>query len=374
MKIGYDGKRAANNLTGLGNYSRSLIENVAKQFANNEYFVYTPTVKKEVSKLPIFANPNTHLELPIAKRNRIFWRSYGIKKQLINDKIEIFHGLSHEVPFRIEKTKIKSVVTIHDLIFLRKPQYYQWIDRVIYKSKSKYACKHVDRIIAISEQTKQDIVELYKINPAKIDVVYQSCNDSFKSLLPDSEKEKVRAKYQLPTQYLLNLGTIEPRKNLILIIKALPSIDPNYPLVVIGKKTAYINFIQKEILKLGLTNRVIFLNDIPLSDLPAIYQMASVFIFPSYYEGFGIPIIEALYGKVPVVAASGSCLEEAGGPDSMYISPDNSEELAKAVNHILSSEELQVKMRQKGINYVQKFNNEVVGTQLMSCYLKTLDQ
>lgn len=374
MKIGYDGKRAANNLTGLGNYSRSLIENVAKQFTNNEYFVYTPKVREEVLNLPVFTNPNTHLELPSAKKNRIFWRSYGIKNQLIKDKIDIFHGLSHEIPFRIEKTKIKSVVTIHDLIFLRKPQYYQWIDRVIYKSKSKYACRHVDRIIAISEQTKQDIIELYQINPAKIDVVYQSCNDSFKKLLTESAKEHVRAKYQLPKQYLLNLGTIESRKNLILIIKALPNINVNYPLVVIGKKTSYLNFIEKEILRLGLTRRVIFLKDIPLADLPAIYQMASVFIFPSYYEGFGIPIIEALYGRVPVVAANGSCLEEAGGPDSIYISPDNSNELAKAVNLILNNEGVRAKMKQNGINYVQKFNNDVVSKQLMDCYLKTLSQ
>ena len=141
------------------------------------------------------------------------------------------------------------------------------------------------------------IRDRYHINPAKIDVIYQSCDDSFKTLLTTEEKEKIRKKYQLPKKYLLNLGTIEHRKNLLLIIKALPKVAENYPLVVVGKETAYIKLIKKEISNLGLENRVIFLKDIPFSDLPSIYQMASLFIYPSKYEGFGIPIIEALYSN-----------------------------------------------------------------------------
>lgn len=372
MKIGYDGKRAANNQTGLGNYSRSLIEHLAQQFPENQYFIYTPKIKDKLRSLPLFAKSNVQLKLP--ETGKFLWRSLGIKKQLLKDQLVLFHGLSHEIPFGLQKTGIKGVVTMHDLIFLRLPQYYKFIDRQIYRFKSEYACKHTDRIIAISEKTKQDIVELYQIDPAKIDVVYQSCDDSFKSETVSELKAQTKAKYQLPEQYLLYVGTIEGRKNLLQLINALPQVDSAYKLVVIGRPTAYAKLVEAQINKLGLTDRVIFLKDVPFASLPAIYQMAKLFVLPSYYEGFGIPIIEALYSAVPVVAATGSCLEEAGGPNSRYVSPDDVQALADTVNEILSDEQLQATMKEKGLHYVQRFNNEVVNQQLMDCYLKTLAQ
>ncbi len=372
LKIGFDGKRATNNLTGLGNYSRSLIGQLAKKFPTNQYFIYTPKLKEPIVNTPLFSLPNVHLIEPEKGKSKTLWRSFGIKRQLLKDKIDLFHGLSHEIPAGLKKAKIKSIVTIHDLIFIRHPQYYKWIDRIIYKFKSHYACEKADRIIAISEKTKTDIVELYKINPSKIEVIYQSCDDSFKQSTLKSQQEIIREKYQLPAQYLLNVGTIEARKNLLLLIRAMPKINADYPLVVIGKETSYTISVRNEIEKLGLEKRVIFLNNVPFSDLPSIYQMASIFVLPSYYEGFGIPIIEALYSKVPVLAATGSCLEEAGGPNSLYFSPDNIEELAQSINQVLGDEKLQETMVQKGFEYVQQFNNEVVGPQLMDCYLKTL--
>ncbi|RZK34087.1 MAG: glycosyltransferase family 1 protein [Pedobacter sp.] len=269
---------------------------------------------------------------------------------------------------------MRSIVTIHDLIFLRKPQYYKFIDRLIYKFKSKYACTNADRIIAISEKTKEDIVELYNINPSKIDVIYQSCDDSFKTLSSTAKKEKIKEKYKLPDKFILNVGTIEARKNLLLVIKSLPKIDNEFKLVVVGRETAYTALVKKEIANLDLKHRVIFLKNVPFTDLPLIYQLADLFVLPSYYEGFGIPIIEALYSNIPVVAATGSCLEEAGGPKSIYVSPDDENSLANAINKVLTDKELQETMKQKGLEYVQKFNNEIVNPQLMDCYLKTMKQ
>ncbi|MEJ5994329.1 glycosyltransferase family 1 protein [Pedobacter sp. Du54] len=370
MKIGFDGKRAANNLTGLGNYSRSLIEHMADQFPENEYYLYTPKINATIRKYSLFSKKNIKLQFPPKNSTSPIWRSVGIVLQLVKDKIDIFHGLSHEIPFGLKENGIKSIVTIHDLIFLVKPHYYNLFDRIIYKYKSKYACKHADRIIAISEQTKKDIVRFYQIDPAKIEVIYQSCDDQFKKLLGENEKEFLRKKYQLPLNYILNVGTIEARKNLLLLIKALPLIDPTYTLVIIGKEQSYAQLIRKEINNLDLHKRVVFLRDVPFNDLPGIYQMARIFIYPSHYEGFGIPIIEALFGKVPVVATTGSCLEEAGGPASRYVSPDNSNELADAVNHILTDAQLQESMKQKGLAYVQKFNNKLLSQQLLNCYLK----
>lgn len=372
MKIGFDGKRAANNVTGLGNYSRLLIDHLSNQFPENQYYVYTPKVNVSIRKYSLFSKENVKLELPPKNSTSPIWRSVGVVLSLVKDKVALFHGLSQEIPYGLKENGIKSVVTIHDLIFLVKPSYYRFFDRIIYKYKSKYACNHADRIIAISEQTKKDIVRFYQVDPTKIDVIYQSCDDQFKTLLGESEKEYIQQKYQLPQNYLLNVGTIEARKNLMLLIKAMPLIDPTYSLVVIGKETKYAKLVKKEIENLNLQKRVIFLKAVPFNDLPGIYQMASTFIYPSHYEGFGIPIIEALYGKVPVVAATGSCLEEAGGPDSFYVSPNDSIELAVAVNKVLKNKELKTVMIEKGLAHAQRFNSDIVTKQVMDCYLKTL--
>jgi len=370
MKIGYDGKRAANNLTGLGNYSRSLIEQLALQFPQNEYLVYSPKVKQAKQIDAFFEKENITLKLP--QNGPFLWRSLNILKDLSKDEVRIFHGLSHEIPLAIQHTRIKSFVTIHDLIFLRFPQYYKFIDRKLYEWKSKSACKRANKIIAISEKTKADIIDLYGISPEKIEVIYQSCDDGFKTPFSKETLERIKETYKLPEKYILNVGTIEERKNLILAVQALNEVSEDFKLVVVGKQTAYFKTVEIEIEKLGLKNRIIFLKNIPFADLPGIYQMASIFVYPSFYEGFGIPIIEALYSGIPVVAATGSCLEEAGGPNSLYISPKDAKGLARAINQVIENPLLRQEMKEKGLEYVQKFNNPVVSKQLMDCYLTLL--
>ncbi|TDQ07423.1 glycosyltransferase family 4 protein [Pedobacter metabolipauper] len=370
MNIGFDGKRAANNLTGLGNYSRSLIAQLAGFFPQNRYFVYTPKIKNHPQINRFLSIPNILTELPNVPG--LFWRTSGIKKQLLKDNIDLFHGLSHEIPLGIHKSGIPSVVTIHDLIFLKFPQYFGRIDRFIYNLKFRYACKNSNRIVAISEQTKNDIIEHFNIDPEKIEVIYQSCDDSFKIASTDQLKESVRLKYQLPEKYILNVGTIETRKNLLTLVKALKQINEDHVLVVVGRKTKYADLVNQEIDKLNLRPRIIFLQDIPFNELPSIYQMAAVFVYPSVYEGFGIPVIEALYAHVPVVAATGSCLEEAGGKYSSYVSPFDHNGFAKAINHILDHPKVQKEMIEKGKDYVQRFNTEIISKEMMGLYTDVL--
>lgn len=370
LRIGFDGKRAANNLTGLGNYSRSLIGALATQFPENQYLIYTPKVKAAKQIDNFLETENIELKLP--KSGPFLWRSLNILKDLVKDDVQIFHGLSQEIPFAIEHTRVKSVVTMHDLIFLRFPKYYKFFDRKLYEWKSKSACERADKIIAISEKTKEDIIEFYGINPDKIKVIYQSCDDIFKKPLDDSTLKRIHLTYKLPEKFILNVGTIEERKNLKLIIQALKDVDEEYKLVVIGRKTGYFKTVENEIEKLGLTKRVIFLKNIPFNDIPGIYQLAKLFVYPSFYEGFGIPVIEALYSGVPTIAATGSCLEEAGGPDSIYINPTDVSGLAYWINQILNSNPLQKEMKAKGLKFVQKFNSPLVTQQLINCYKNIL--
>jgi glycosyltransferase involved in cell wall biosynthesis len=369
MRIGFDGKRVVQNFTGLGNYSRFILSLLAQHYPHNEYLVYAAKRLPPNLKVPVGFN----LKHPASYKLPALWRSYTILRDLKRDKISLYHGLSNELPLTIASSKIPSVVTIHDLIFLRFPEFYPAIDRMIYRHKFQYACKNANRIIAVSEQTKKDIIHFFEIPERKIDVVYQGCNSAFESKVTDEKKHQITKKYSLPTQFLLQVGTIEERKNLMLTVKALKAVQHDMKLVVIGKQTDYAKEIKEYILHNKLENRVIFLENIPLDDLPAIYQLAKIFVYPSEFEGFGIPVIEALYSGVPVIAATGSCLEEAGGPGTCYIHPKDDVQLSWTINSIINNPEKGQKMILDGYQYVKKFSGEQLAANLMKVYEKAIN-
>lgn len=367
MKIGFDGKRAAQNLTGLGNYSRWIISAAAKLYPENKYLIYAAKIKESEQIKNFFELPGVNKRLPAG--NNLLWRRMGIIKDLIRDRVQIYHGLSQELPFAIQHSKIKTVVTIHDLIFLKYPQYYSWLDRKIYKWKSQTACFVSNKIIAISETTKKDIIEQYKIDPEKIDVIYQSCHDQFKTKWSDAQLSSIKSKLELPEKYVLYVGTIEGRKNLATLIKSMVHIENDCHLVVVGdKKRYYKKEIEPLLRRLNLHHRVKFLECLSFNDLPGVYQNAEVFVLPSYYEGFGIPIIEAMYSNIPVIAATGSCLEESGGPDSIYVNPDDVMGFAEAIRKVRSDDSLRQHMIIKGNVYIQKFDSKRLIGQIINCY------
>jgi glycosyltransferase involved in cell wall biosynthesis len=285
------------------------------------------------------------------------------------NKIDIFHGLSNELPRNIKRRGIKSVVTIHDLIFLRFPQFYNKIDYLIYKYKFSAAAKIADRVIATSEQTKSDLITFFNINPVKIEVVYQGCDPGFYYKVSENTKRRIRIIYNLPENYILYVGTIEERKNLLQIIKARHEHAIKMPLVAIGRQTSYMDKINKYISENKIKD-IVFPGQIALSDLPAIYQMSSVFVYPSSFEGFGIPILEALNSGIPVIAATGSCLEETGGLYSVYINPDNPDEIAGAIRRILSDDEFREKMINEGQRYALNFREDKSTRKIMDLYQK----
>ncbi len=180
MRIGYDAKRAYYNFSGLGNYSRNIIQLMCRYYPANDYYLYTPGIREGTGDFPpegvTLRTPSTIF----TKKFTSLWRTAGLSKELAGDRLDLYHGLSNELPLNIARTGIRSVVTIHDLIFIRFPGLYPRIDRGIYKQKLRYAVKTADRIIAISEQTRRDLMEYAGASAAKISVVYQSCNPAFR--------------------------------------------------------------------------------------------------------------------------------------------------------------------------------------------------
>lgn len=375
MRIGFDAKRLYNNFTGLGNYSRTLVENLHQYFPEDEYYLYTPKVRQDIVTAPFLEHPDyktEHYQGPL----KSLWRSSFIKKDLKKDEIDIYHGLSHEIPFNLHRTKIRSVVTIHDIIFLTYPAMYTAIDRAIYNYKFRYACKYADKIIAISECTKRDIIEHFGTSPEKIDVIYQSIQPTFYSMQSEDAATLIVKKYNLPKDYLLYVGAINSRKNLLGIVKSMAFLprDMQIPLIIIGNGHQY----KKEVLeyaeKAGLTKHLQLISIVhdPL-ELQAIYQKARIFIYPSFYEGFGLPVTEALLSKVPVITSNQSSLPEAGGPSSYYINPNQPEEMAEAIKIILSDEIRRQNMIENGYLYAHdRFNVNRLTTQVHQLYQQIL--
>lgn len=372
MRIGFDAKRAIQNFTGLGNYSRYLIEILYRFYPDNEYSLYAPRKRSSTQFDRLLSTcPTLSCIYPqgIWKKLTSVWRSVGITGQLQKDRIDVYHGLSNELPLNIRTSgQIKTVVTIHDLIFLRYPKCYPFIDRHIYTYKFRKACKDADAVIAISECTRQDIIRFFNIDTKKIRVIYQGCDESFTHPADENLKKEAREKFRLPERYILCVGSIEERKNALLAVKSMTGVPENVHLVLIGKRTGYTDEIEQYIETHHLGHRIHLHHQVAFRYLPAIYQQAEIFVYPSRFEGFGIPVIEALHSSVPVIAATGSCLEEAGGPDSVYIHPDDVNGMTEAINDLLNHPEKRKYLTEQGKKYVTRFSEKRQADELMALY------
>lgn len=383
MNIGFDAKRAAQNRTGLGNYSRFVIRILSEKFAGNQYHLYTPKPHRMPYLQEIPTLKHLFLHFPpqgIWSRLRSLWRVWGITKDIQKDGIHIFHGLSNELPLNIgtpEQRKMKAdgkgckyIVTIHDLIFIHTPQYYHWIDRQIYNFKFRRACRCADRVIAVSEYTKQEIMHYYHTPESKIDVVYQGCDPVFSQKIEEGKLQEVKARYQLPDKFVLYVGSIEERKNLMLVAKAMAKLNRRAAIhvVAVGRRTAYVDKIQDFLKAQGIEHLFHFYHQVPYADLPSFYKWASTFAYPSRIEGFGIPLLEAISSGVPAIGCTGSCLEEAGGPNSIYVNPDDAQGMADAILRTCTDEDLRQHMISEGKKYALNFSDEKLSHDLMRVY------
>ena len=373
--IGFDAKRLVRNASGLGNYSRTLVGDLLRASTPQWSFrLYAPDEGNPALVSQLQQDPRLTFCYPKADsslftlHSSLLWRSRGIVSDLLRDDVQLYHGLSGELPLGIRRSGIRSVVTIHDLIFLRHPEYYKWIDRKIYAWKFRRTLQEADCIIAISECTRRDIIHYGHVPAEKIKLIYQSCSTFFKQPVSEDVLQKVNARYELPSRYIINVGTIEERKNIALAVKALPLLPADLHLVIVGRRTPYADAVLQEADRLQVAHRVHILTGVPNADLPAIYQMAEACVYPSRYEGFGIPIIEAIQSGLPVVACTGSCLEEAGGPDSLYVSPDDAEGMAHAIRRSLKGAEGRHERILRSQHYVQRFEGTDVAGQVLALY------
>lgn len=371
MNIGFDAKRALHNKTGLGNYSRSLIGALDRYFPENDYFLFAKLTENEAFKKWAASLHHTQIVHP---KNRLLdasWRSFVIPSLLARYGCRLYHGLSAELPIGSRPPNTRYIVTIHDLIFIRYPNLYHFFDRQIYFRKTLHACKTADHIIAVSQQTRRDLIELVGVSAHKISVVHLAADPIFQKPWLPQDLEALRQKLGLPRQFILNVGTLEERKNALMLLKALRLLPPELHAVFVGKPTKYQNVLDEYIAAHGLSSRVHFLNNIGFAELPGIYRLAQVLVYPSRFEGFGVPMLEAAQCGLPAIGALGSSLEEAGGPGSICVHPDDVEHLAVLIEERRKDENLRKQIRHLGLAHAERLSGQRLAEKTMDVYLSS---
>lgn len=366
MIIGFDAKRIYDNTTGLGSYGRSLMHNLFRWFPQYDYklFVHQDYYKPSPFKYQNFA------EKTITSNHYLpnLWRSTEIVKDITQHNVEIFHGLSNEIPFSLP-SNVKSIVTIHDVIFNKFPDYFPLLDRSVYKYKVKRACEESQAIVAVSENTRQDLIEDFKVPEDKIFVVNPSWGREYEYEYTNWFTELLRHKYKIPYHFILYVGATSQRKNLKVIIDALEYPENGeFPLVIVSNGGDTYSEIEQYVQNKEVRHRVYFLNKIPWYELPGIYKMAKCVVYPSLYEGFGLPIIEGLKMGIPVVASNNSSLPEAGGDGAIYIDAQDVEGWADAINKVVLDSTFAQQLIDRGRKHIQKFAPEVVTSAMVDLY------
>ncbi|MDE7427567.1 MAG: glycosyltransferase family 4 protein [Muribaculaceae bacterium] len=368
------------NTTGLGNYSRYALEVMARGLPHDKLYMCHGAVRVHERLRPLEKYHNLRHLTPegLWKHFPALWRQWGVVGSLRAAGVNLYHGLSNEIPSGLDSAGIASVVTVHDLIYRRCPEDYAAVDRAMYNLKYAASARHATRVIAISECTKRDIISDFGVPEDRIDVIYQGTDTIFDHIPDGGYTARVLHGHGLTEPYVLAVGTVQPRKNQLMALNAMHELwerGCSHKLVLVGKLAgAYGRKVLDYIRRNRLENRVMCRDDISFRDLPALYAGADVTLYVSRYEGFGLPVAESLRMLTPVVACSGSCLEEAGGPGAIYVSPDDSSACARAVELLLKDSERNTAMARAGYDYVKRFSTDNFFKQTAECYDSALRQ
>lgn len=376
MIVSLDLEPCFNNRSGIGIYTYNIAKNLTK-FKDLELY---SELFSFLGKNKFDANYN---ELRVkAHICKLF--NYGIYRrvwnvipatynQLLNTHSDIYHFFDYIVPPRIEG---KVITTIHDMTYLLYPE---MVEKKTMKRIEKdilYSVNRADKIVTVSESSKNDIIKLLNVDKNKIEVVYNGVEyNEFSKCHSEEQKFKVKKKYKLPDRYILYMGTLEPRKNIESIIKSFNLFKLNaniklkdMKLVIAGKKGWMYTSIFNLVNELMLENEVVFTDYVDDIDKPIIYNMASLFVFPSVYEGFGIPVLEAMASSVPVIASNIPALSEVSGDAAVLIEPKDIESIAEHMSYILLHNEYRKQLIEIGREQVKKFKWECSAKKLYDIY------
>ncbi len=378
VKIGIDYTAAIHQSAGIGRYTCELIKALAVVPNNGsskklepQYRLFVANAGKDFSP-PLPGDNFAWCPTPFSERwlARFWYRLHlPINIQYWTGSLDLFHASDFVLPPVQKGTR--TIVTIHDLSFVREPESVmpgmsahlnKWVPRSVARA---------DHVIAVSKATRQDLIDLYRTPSEKISVLYHGVTPAFKPVRAENKLNAVRHKYNLGEQpFVLSVGTIQPRKNYKGLIKAFAGIDKSVSLVIAGGKGWHYEEIYDEVTKQGLERRVHFPGFVADADLPGLYSAATLFVYPSLYEGFGLPVLEAMACGTPVIAANTSSLPEVVGEAGVLVNPRDIEAMATMISRILTDIELQQQLSQAGREQAKKFIWADMATQLLDLYQK----
>lgn len=375
MIIGFDGKMAVSDNKELGNFSRLIIDVLSQYYPKNHYMVYAPQARENRDLTPLLARTSVHLKTPRHALSTTLWRNRGgILNDAEHHHTRLFHGIAGVLPSKMSSYKIPSVVSIFDLTYLHYPKNFNFFDRMRYHAKTRRSCQVAKRVIAVSEYAKRDIVDNYGVSADKVCVAYPGVDERYLREINDKELNDVKRKYGLPEKFIVSAGRIVRHRNALQALQALEQLgDKAIKLVLLGKSTDYYDEVKNYAAQHKMSNQITHISRASAADLPAIYHLALACVMPSRYESFAMPIIEAQCCGTPVVAATGSCMEEVGGNGALYVSPDDVNALADALGRVISDNALRNQLIERGKVNAQRFTRQAMADAIIACYEQALD-
>lgn len=369
LQVGVDYTAAIHQSAGIGRYTRELVLALANLPADIDYRLFVADVRPANLPPPPAAN-FSWCATRLSERwlARLWFRLRApLPVNLWAGSLNLYHATDFFLPPLACATK--SVVTVHDLSFVRHPDSVMpgmtrhlntWVPRSVQRAT---------HVIAVSEATRQDLIELYGTPPEKISVLYHGVSPQFKPVTDPAALAQVRQKYGLGhADFILSLGTIQPRKNYGRLVQALARLKQDIALVIVGGKGWDSDSLLAEIEKLGLSRRVHFPGFVADADLPALYSAATLFVYPSLYEGFGLPALEALASGTPVVASNRSALPEVVGHAGLLVNPEDVTALSAAIAGLLDDDSRRAALAAAGLKQAAQFTWPAMARQLVQLY------
>jgi glycosyltransferase involved in cell wall biosynthesis len=366
-RFGFDPKTGLPRRVGSSEYCFQLLLNLNKIDKKNSYLIYLP--QNPSADLPK-ESANWHYKIV---RPRKMWTLFGLSLEFLlrRSKPDVFLSPTHYLPIFAPK---KSVISILDLSYVHFPELFRSYDLNQMTKWTKYSAGKAIRIFTISESSKGDIIREYGVPGYKIAVTYPGIKEIAGSDLKKLKMSEIKEKYGIKKDYILYVGTLQPRKNVVRLIEAFSKINKIVDMVIIGKKGWLYDEIMAAPKKYAVEERVRFLDSVTDEDLPAFYQNAKCFVLPSLYEGFGLPVLEAMKFGCPVITSNVSSLPEAGGDAALYVNPKDVNDIKEKMELVIGDEKLRNDLIKKGYEQVKKFSWEKTAKETLDVLTKIANE
>jgi glycosyltransferase involved in cell wall biosynthesis len=371
-RIGIDATALPTQPVGAGNYIIQFVKALAKMDLDYEIVVFAQKSKRDLFDIPNDENLHWVIVPDKSPMYRLIWEQTTFPRLVRRAELDLLHSLHYTQPVLLG---CPSIVTIHDMTFFLFPDLHTRSKRMFFPFAIRSSVRRADALIAISESTRQDSIRLLGVSPQKIFTTQLGITDEFRVVKDNELLVKVREKYDLPEAFVLYVGLVEPRKNIPFLIRAYKSLVDEgikHNLVIVGRIGWMSQEVFKQIEELGLEDRVQFTGYMPQDDLPMVYNLASLFVYPTKYEGFGLPALEAMACGTPVVTTAISSLPEIVGDAGMLIPPGDEQALAGAMAEVLSDPSLYNQLRTRGLQRSEHFTWERTAQETLKVYQQVL--